>query len=494
MDIKSVMEIERKDWDRFQELLQLSTMLQEVCQEGEKAYKGFRHIVSDVWFAFYAVLPVLSQGSEHSYPVQYKILSQMMHSDSYKRWHRLTAGDELLSVITATAFSESLKEFMRQNSRLQGAQQQMFKAEKEIDAISKELQILRKKKSSLNANGAEEEKRYLQQKKQIALNRLNDKQRLIQEAKTNIKLEIDEHLTDRVENMLENSKDKAKLIKKSLLSLNMQGGNRLDHVPISAQMELANRLQENKQLQKIAELTGRFKRIARNKQRQKEKITMARKEVTLGQEVARLLPIEQANLLLPHYKLDFLRRFSEQQTLIFDKKGKDRRGRGPMIICIDESSSMTTLKAQSKAFCLALLSIAHKQKRDLAIIPFASDLGEIRQFHKGRATTDEILTFSDSFLGGGTNYEKPLLASLDILSQSKFNLADVLFVTDGTSFLSSQFIQEFNAIKKKRKFTCTAIVLTNLFNAVDVTLVHRFSDRVIEANDLFEAEDAFTLT
>ena len=152
-------------------------------------------------------------------------------------------------------------------------------------------------------------------------------------------------------------------------------------------------------------------------------MTMERKNVTYGQEIARLLPMELASFVLPNAKLDFLKRYSEQQTLIFDMKGKDRRGRGPIIICMDESSSMTSIKAESKAFCLALLMIARKQKRDFAIVPFASEVGEVVIFAKGRSTAEDIMNFSTHFLGGGTNYEKPLRASLDILTKSEFNKA-----------------------------------------------------------------------
>lgn len=154
---------------------------------------------------------------------------------------------------------------------------------------------------------------------------------------------------------------------------------------------------------------------------------------------------------------------------------------------------MTSIKEQSKAFCIALLMIARNQKRDFAIIPFATKLGEVKIFLKGQATTQELIEFSNSFLGGGTNYEHPLRESLDILLKSEFKKADVLFVTDGSSYLSSSFIQQFLQAKKEKQFECTAIVLTNFYNAVDLTVVKKFSDRVIEVGELFEADEAFAL-
>lgn len=489
---QSVMELQTKDVERFYELARLSSLLQNICQDGERIYEGFTNIVGDVWYAFYGIQPNLCISSKRIAPVQYMLLSKVMENDYYKRWHKVTAGDDLLAVITAASFSEQLKQWLQQNVTVQNAQQQMRKAQNNIEAASKTLQQLRKEQS--NAEMTEHGKIQLQQKKQQQFERLKASQFSNKRAKDQIQQEIRQFSQAQLETMFDKSKKKAKEMRQSVISLSIQEGKKNAQIPITAQMQLADQLQYNEKLKKIAKLTGRFKRIAIKKQQKKEKITMARKEMTLGQEVARLLPIEQANLLLPNYRLDFLRRFSDHQTLIFDTKGKDRRGKGPIIICMDESSSMSTLKEQSKAFCLALLMIARKQKRDFAIIPFASDIGDILLFAKGLATTDEILSFSESFLGGGTNYEKPLRASLDILSKSEFNKADVLFVTDGTSFLSSAFIEQFNAMKKQRKFACTAIVLTNLFNAVDLGLVNRFSDSVIEVNDLFDAEEVFSIS
>ncbi|WP_332645551.1 vWA domain-containing protein [Lysinibacillus sp. 54212] len=486
------MNIQKSDFERFNDIFKLSALLQSVCLNGEKVYSGFTNVVGDVWYVFFAVRPALCSSKKSQAPVQNNLLVKVMESDSYKSWHRLTAGDDLLSVITAITFSEQLIQWLEQNSTIQQAQQIVNSTQSKIDAASNTLQQLRKKKISLNATI--EEKRQYHQNKHEQFEMLTSAQQARKQAKFEIQLEIERLSKDKLESMINKSRTNAKEIKKSVMSLSSPDGKQLANVPISDQLLLSDQLQSNVKLKRIAELTGRFKSIAKKKQRQIEKITMNRKDMTLGQEITRLLPIEQANLLLPNFKKDFLRRFSEHQTLVFDIKGKDRRGKGPIIICMDESSSMTTLKEQSKAFCLALLSIAHKQKRDFAIIPFASDIGDTLIFSKGRATTDEILSFTEEFLGGGTNFEKPLLASLNILSRSEFNLADILFVTDGTSFLSSAFIDQFNSIKKQRKFLCTAIVLTNLFNAVDLALVNRFCDEVIEVNDLFDAEDVFSIT
>lgn len=410
---QSMFQLSDDQRSRFNELIALSTLLEEACLEGEMQQEGMTNCLGDLWSAFYLLHPEVRP--QHGKPFYEGFVMEMLQSEDYRRWHLLTRGDELLSILTTLAIYEKLK----------------------------------------------------QQPSQNGVN---------------------------IQQVLADSTREVKQQRKAIQLIGTADGKKMQQVAMSDQLKLAEQLQHNDSLKKIAELVGRFKKIAQKKQKTKQRQTLARQNVTIGQEVARLLPIEMANFITPSSKLDFLRRYAEQQAFIFDTKGKDRRGRGPIILCMDESSSMTTIKEQSKAFCLALLMIARRQKRDFALIPFASNIGEIQIFAKGKATTDDFIRLSNCFLGGGTNYEKPLRASLDILAQSHFKSADIIFVTDGTSFLPSAFVEEFNQVKRAKRFLCTAVVLTNLFNTVDLKVVERFSDKVIEVNELFEADEAFALS
>lgn len=420
---RSIFQLSIDQRSRFNELIKLSNLLQQACVEGESLIQGMTNCLGDIWSSFYLLHPQLQQQARDIDTFQYEFITEMMQTEDYKRWHLLTRGDELLSILTTLAIYEKLK-----------------KQRKSEQSIKEQLKKLN------------------------------------------------------IEQMLADTTRRVKEERKVIQLIGTADGKKMQQLTMTDQLTLAEQLQHNDSLKKIAELTGRFKKIAQKKQKTKQRQTLVRQNVTIGQEVSRLLPIEMANFITPSSKLDFLRRYAEQQAFIFDTKGKDKRGRGPMIICMDESSSMTTIKEQSKAFCLALLMIARRQKRDFALIPFASNLGDVQIFAKGKATTQDLIRFSNCFLGGGTNYEKPLRESLNILTRSQFKSADIIFVTDGSSFLPSSFVEEFNQVKKAKRFSCTAVVLTNLFNAVDLKVVNRFSDKVIEVNELFEADDVFALT
>ncbi len=83
--------------------------------------------------------------------------------------------------------------------------------------------------------------------------------------------------------------------------------------------------------------------------------------VTLGNDIERLLPMELGLYTHPITKNDFLRRFVEGQTMMYEQKGQEVLGKGPIILCLDQSGSMHKLDTQSKRFTLALISIGRKQ-------------------------------------------------------------------------------------------------------------------------------------
>ncbi|ATP40450.1 AAA family ATPase [Solibacillus sp. R5-41] len=468
---------------RFNELLKMATTLKQCCMEGEQMLPGFTNLVGDCWTAFISLQPQLNDATEKNDAFQYPFIVSLLKNEEYKRWHCLTKGDELLSVLTAIGVAEQMKA----SFHITQAVQQLKAAEQIKEMTQNQLHQLRKRRFDTTLSDQ------MKQQQQLLRKRIDEATKTIEQAHHQLQQQIRKLDDVSISSLITSNKRKICRTKNAIIAVGTMGGKKIERLPLSDQFELVEQIREQKSLLLIAEMVGRFKKIIQKKQKIKEKQTMARQYISTGQEISRLLPSELSSFVLPPSKLDFLRRYGEQQTFIFDTKGKDRKGRGPIIICMDESSSMTSLKEQSKAFCIALLMIARQQKRDFAIIPFASAVGEVQRFKKGHATSKQLVDFSTRFLGGGTNFESPLRESLNILLTSGFNKADILFVTDGSSFLPTSFIDEFNEIKRKKQFECTAVVLTNLFNAVDLTLVGRFSDRILEVNELFEAENAFVL-
>lgn len=241
--------------------------------------------------------------------------------------------------------------------------------------------------------------------------------------------------------------------------------------------EIANKLRNNNYIKKIAELAGRMRRIASEKQKQKIKHGVDElADITIGDDLARLVPAEISKLCHPLLKMDFRKNYLERNLVQYKLRGKERQGRGPLIICIDESDSMRGQKdIWSKAVALALLFIAQKQNRKYMMVHFDSAVNRIDKFTK-KTSIAEIMDAISYFSGGGTNFYHPLSDALKFIKEnSEFNKADIIFITDGESYLDENFINKFNADKQKLQFNVISILLSYNNNST----CNAFSNKVV---------------
>jgi uncharacterized protein with von Willebrand factor type A (vWA) domain len=210
-------------------------------------------------------------------------------------------------------------------------------------------------------------------------------------------------------------------------------------------ISLAEEVGRSHRLQQIAALCGRMMRIALRVQASKvshppDEVTT----ITIGNDLAHVLPSELALLSDPDLEDLFLYRFAEAHLLQYALVGHEKQGQGPIIMALDSSGSMEgsvsgiIKEAWAKAVMLALLAIARKQKRDLAILHFSSadDPLVTFRFPKGASTYEEVLTCTETFIGNYTAFEPWMHAALTLVDESTFNRADVICVSDGLTTIS----------------------------------------------------------
>jgi uncharacterized protein with von Willebrand factor type A (vWA) domain len=244
--------------------------------------------------------------------------------------------------------------------------------------------------------------------------------------------------------------------------------------PISAaeRVALADRLLASEKLRKLAALAGAFRREALAVRKRRIRRSPAElHRIGRGAELSRLLPVELARLGHPVARLDFLRRFAERDLAEYTLLGADRGGRGPLIVCVDNSGSMAGARELwAKAVTLALLEIARRQNRRAEAILFSSQDAPLSRFSLlskrhhgagGRRTVDlpEVLDFASAHPYGGTDFEKPLGAALDLLETVDLRGGDVVFVTDGEADVSDEFALDLARLKNKLDFAVYAVVV-----------------------------------
>lgn len=268
--------------------------------------------------------------------------------------------------------------------------------------------------------------------------------------------------------------------------------------PPGQKLELGKRLAGNEKLKKLARMVGRMKFHAlalRKKvfERSSEEIL----EIERGDRLDRLLPHELLTLHHPILQKDFYRRFLDQELLQYSLKGTEEKGKGPMVVCLDGSSSMAGDKEiWSKAVTLTLLEIARRQRRLFRSICFSSDdtplqILDMNVRERYQSETDKVMDLAEYFPGGGTDFEKPLDAALECLKNARYKKGDIVFITDGECQVTPEWAENFRKEKEKLGFSLFSVLID--VGPSSLGTLKEFSDRITTIKQLTgdEAGDIF---
>jgi len=267
------------------------------------------------------------------------------------------------------------------------------------------------------------------------------------------------------------------------------GGGMPREMTAQEKIELAMRVMRSPRLKLIAEMCGRFTRIAMSVQ--KSRVNHPPSEITsitIGNDLAHLLPGEVALLGDPDLEDLFYLKFAERRLLQYELEGRESEGRGPIILALDESGSMSeTLggvvkEAWGKSVMLGLLAIARRQKRDLAVIHFSGP-NQLRTsvFPKGESSPLNLIDEVEFFFGGGTVFDRWMEEAARLEDQDRFDCADVIVISDGIAFISKRAETEWWKRRAERKMRCYGILIGTDHGA---EALGRISDAVMTLDDL----------
>ena len=459
---QSVINADNFDRRRFYKIYNMSNALQDL-NDFEKPFPTFEPLLGDIWGALYKMSPQLKDGKEiiDELKTNHSLMENIFTDLDFEKYREYTKLDELSSAIGTVKFGEKTKEWLEEQRK---ENEELDQQLRNIQGMQRQLE--RQEKQHGDGQGNEQLQEDLQQAMKYLYNYVSKE------------LQSDSHSFSQKMSQASQETQQTKNDVKSLLGGTHAGSGEaeLKKIPLRDQIQLAEKISNNEHLKSIAKWAGRFKQIARQKSIYHDSIE--RSGVSLGNDIEKLLPSELALYKNESTKLDFLRRFVEGQTMQYDIKGRESLGKGPIILCLDQSGSMRGLDYQSKGFTLALMSIAKKQRRDFCYIPFSTRARAYR-YPKGKINTSEMIKLSEAFLGGGTNFEAPLSKSLELINESRFKQSDIVFVTDGEDRLGESFLDEFNQIKKEKEFAVLSLVIGN-----NTDVLENLADRVIQINDL----------
>jgi len=271
-------------------------------------------------------------------------------------------------------------------------------------------------------------------------------------------------------------------------------------LPPELKLQLMRNLVRNPRLRRIARLFGLYRRMGLADR--EAKALLASEEVVdfvQGGEVARALAAELANFAMREREDLFYSKVVQHQLLTYELGQRHERPR-PVYLCLDNSGSMSGEKeVWAKASALALAHMALQHGRSVEIILFGDAADPLRVVSldprdKGPIRLERVLDVASYFLGGGTDFQKPLSHVLDtILAAREASGNDVLFVTDGLCPLPEEFVRRFLEAKRRHNIRLTTVVIGGeAFSLAPISdSVHRLEDD-LEAGDELAAQFAST--
>ena len=190
-------------------------------------------------------------------------------------------------------------------------------------------------------------------------------------------------------------------------------------------------------VQRIAALAGRMKRALGGREAKTVKGIPERVcGITQGGDVKRLAPLEMALLGVPTTAADVLLRLEEHRAAVYELEGSEKQSRGPLVILLDESSSMLhgVREEFAKAAATALTQIAWAENRPVQWIKFST---VTKSLHMKKGDSRGLLRAQNSFLTGGTSMGRALHMGTKAAQQwadKGTQGGDVVLISDGQSF------------------------------------------------------------
>lgn len=255
---------------------------------------------------------------------------------------------------------------------------------------------------------------------------------------------------------------------------------------------LLNYVKNSKELQEIARLLGRYRELIANKRKNSYSYGRGEKyDLTTGNDITNCLSSELALLGMAETEILFMRRYEQKRLMQYRKRDAIIKGRGDMIVLIDESGSTRSVAGWAKALALALLDIASRDGRKFAMVHFVStDRIRTDLFEPGHYTPEAVMKAAEQFFGGGTNFEAPLKEALRLM-ESGYENADVTIITDGECALPEAFTEEFRKKTAACKATVTGILLDK--GGPCGKSLEPFCDKIYHSSELTEDEIALDI-
>ena len=249
---------------------------------------------------------------------------------------------------------------------------------------------------------------------------------------------------------------------------------------------LMQRVRNNNMLKNITRQLGRMKELLSDLRKNAYAYGRGEKySLTLGRNLNDLISGELGLLAAPETTPLFIRRYNAKGLRQYARRDMVRKGRGDIIVCLDESQSMEGEPTEwSKALALAMQDICAHEGRKFALVHFSSsDELKTDLFLPGQYSTDDLLSAAEHFFNGGTNFDAPMQEAFRIVDSNGFEDADIVFITDGRCRISDDLAETIQLKQREKHCSVVGLLLDMEEPGMSFSL-EKFCERVYRLSEL----------
>lgn len=495
------------DIDIYEDIVAQSPVMQQTLEEGEQVLPTFKYLHQDIFLSLYKYkAKIIPETKMHtSTRMNRGIIGNLVNTPEYISLRQTCRLDQFNAALGTEILGrealEILKQAIEQIQDLQKKKQAMdelLEKESQIDELLEENQaideLIQDMQKGYPGNGQSMDELLAQKDaneqaaaalKEVAnqiaeqCDELIDEDDFAEEVSTVIGKSLDETSTE---------------VRETSELCNAWGlgtGNECK-VAFQQKKDAVEKIRKSPKLKKFTDIIGRMKESAITEQKKKAKHGAVEiKSVTVGQKIEDSLPSDRMNLVNEVTKKDFMRRMTENSLLTYAKESTKEKNKGPIIVCVDTSGSMEgDEEIWSKALSVGLLEVAQMQKRDFACIIYSSHADDPIVIRKDEISPQKVIDVAERFHNGGTNFEAPLNKALELIKDSTFKNADIVFITDGDCYVSDSFSRKFAQTKEDKDFRTLGVLVNMGRGHHSDSSLKEFCDSITFVSDIADIKNA----
>ena len=492
------------DIDIYNDIVDQSPVMQQTLEEGEELLPTFKYLHQDIFLSLYKYKArVLPEVDMHiSTRMNRGIISNLINTPEYISLRQTCRMDQFNAALGTEIIGREAIDILREAieklkdlEQKKDAMDRLIEEEEKIDELIEDIgdidELIEDAKRAGNGSLAAQLEQERQAKEQSVATLKAMANKIAEDCDELI--EDDELVSEVSTTMGSTLTETGKQVQEvsELCEAWGLGTGENCQVAFQNKKDAIERIRRSSKLHKLTDLVGKFKESAIVEQKKKAKHGAVEiKGVTTGDKIQDTLPSDRMNLCNDITKGDFYRRMSEHGLLQYSKESNKQKNKGPIIVCVDTSGSMQgDEEIWSKALTVGILEVAQMQKRDFACIIYSSHADKPIVIKKDEIAPQKIIDCAERFHNGGTSFEAPLNEALELIKDSTFKNADIVFITDGDCYVSDNFSRKFKQIKEDKDFKTLGVLVNMGCGHVSDSSLKEFCDNITLVSDIADLND-----